>query len=635
MKIKLCFLFVFAVSVCVEAAHLEYWQGSMGATAGGRALNATESDPPAPQYYNQQTGYSPAMLDVAVNCSVSTAQADSRVVFFNDVTPQGVQIGIDLTASGRSDDSASTFQCYMQIDPDAYYTSNVYALFYNVVSDGEPAGTTVLVNLSWLTQGQFAGQGWVHFNNNSGLKIAVNQDPSQQYPASENVVYSGGSAYLSETWSSFRSEATVFPVKVGDTLAVYLDAYGNLTSDLQQASGQMAATFELELTVAEGRLNTADITGDKKVNLEDLAMLAANWLWEAPPAPNQSCQTAMTIRPNYVFEDSTVDTDSGELWYKIRPAAPMRGTVSLCGSDFDTRLTWFDGSGGQCPSWELGSNDDFCGQQSELIADMWDYQDYYFRVDSPTGQRGNVRLELTPIPRPDNDENWTATEVTAGTVYTGDNTGSVGDSSVWFTYTPDVSDYYRLSLCGSSFDTQLYVRDQDWNVIEYSDNVCDYTASELSVYLEAGSTYWIEVGSYTSEVRGTYQFQLTQGASAPANDQWQQATLYHPYNSVEGSTTLATGSDLSSCGDGDDQDVWYIMTASHGQIWLFGLSTLDAGKTMTIYDGSTGSPGTELACGQSTGGTLYLSQYLNISQTIYIRIGGSQGQPGYFSLYVN
>ncbi len=87
---------------------------------------------------------------------------------------------------------------------------------------------------------------------------------------------------------------------------------------------------------------------------------------------------------------------------------------------------------------------------------------------------------------------------------TGTDVSSCGNDDaydVWHSFTPEFSDEYTVSLCGSSFDTTLAVFDAcAGNEIACNDDWGDCGAqSQLTVYLEAGETYLIRVAGHRRE----------------------------------------------------------------------------------------------------------------------------------------
>ena len=105
---------------------------------------------------------------------------------------------------------------------------------------------------------------------------------------------------------------------------------------------------------------------------------------------NDACENAEAIGEviNLPFDtrQATIDgpglvIKSPNLWYRYTASATGSTTVSLCGSQFDTLVTVY--RGGECNptrSRLIGSNDDFCGLQSQLTFDATASQVYLIEV---------------------------------------------------------------------------------------------------------------------------------------------------------------------------------------------------------------------------------------------------------------
>jgi hypothetical protein len=520
------------------------------------------------------------------------------------------------------------------------YWNGRYGLFYKVASDGEPAGTPVKVRLSWNAQAQITDLGYAYFNYSpagDGILVAINSNPIDSVPAADSIIYRRSSLYFDNSGQSPQNDTIVFMAAVGDTIGIYLGGYTSIYFDNKTGGGDIQAEMAVNMQIVDSRDNPADINKDKKVDLADLAKLAESWLWEAPPPSNQNCDNALLVQPGKVYEETTVDTTNGELWYQFRPTETARYIVSLCGSDFDTRLTLYyhyDGMTEPCPGEYWNENDDFCDQQSQLEFSSWYNEMYYFKVDSPSGQRGNVRLEITKFTPPVNDDFDSATDADSNTTYTGTTIGSVGDAYVWYRFTPTDSDFYTLSLCGSSFDTTMELFDESYNILDFNNDACGQQ-SEMPAYLTAGVPYYIAVGSEYYEQRGDYQFRITRGAAVPANDECANATTFNRWDWIENSTAVATGSDISSCGTDDVQDVWYRFTADADRTYDFQLYIWNSNfeETITLYD-ATACPGTELFCSQTASGVAHFQRTMTTGQEILVRIAGYAGRSGHYTLYI-
>jgi hypothetical protein len=109
--------------------------------------------------------------------------------------------------------------------------------------------------------------------------------------------------------------------------------------------------------------------------------------------------------------DATVDgpgdsMTSPNVWFCYTATQTCSITVSLCGSEFDTKLAIYEGCG-IFPRWEnsLDYNDDFCGQQSLVTFEVIKDQDYLIEVGGfgdDTGQGLiSISCEGTELIEPD------------------------------------------------------------------------------------------------------------------------------------------------------------------------------------------------------------------------------------------
>ncbi|MDO9577993.1 MAG: hypothetical protein Q7J16_08915, partial [Candidatus Cloacimonadales bacterium] len=106
---------------------------------------------------------------------------------------------------------------------------------------------------------------------------------------------------------------------------------------------------------------------------------------------------------------------SPDLWYVFTPASDGLLYVGLCDTSFDTKLALYD----DCvPTTTLGTNDDSCGMQSELIdIPVVSGEDYYIQVGGYGSYAGAGLLDvaLTPSYVPEPPTNLFVTEAAFAT----------------------------------------------------------------------------------------------------------------------------------------------------------------------------------------------------------------------------
>lgn len=155
---------------------------------------------------------------------------------------------------------------------------------------------------------------------------------------------------------------------------------------------------------------------------------------------------------------------------------------------------------------------------------------YYYKVAAVnavgTGALSNER-SASPTPPtggPPNDhiENafassgtlWTpASQTTGGATPQANEQFScgMGSATVWYRWTPFTSNTYRFSTAGSDYDTVMAVYDSGTlgaAALACNDDADGALQSRLDLVLNAGVTYWVQVGPYVSAAAGTLQLSI-------------------------------------------------------------------------------------------------------------------------------
>jgi len=100
-----------------------------------------------------------------------------------------------------------------------------------------------------------------------------------------------------------------------------------------------------------------------------------------------------------------------------------------------------------------------------------------------------------------------------------------------------------------------------------------------------------------------------------------------------GTTEIATGTDLSSCGALDSEDVWHFYTPIGTGTATFSLCGSGLDTTLTIYDGCGGS---ELACNDDfCGDGSQVEMEVTAGQSYYLRVAGNNHVTGTYTLNVS
>lgn len=165
-------------------------------------------------------------------------------------------------------------------------------------------------------------------------------------------------------------------------------------------------------------------------------------------------------------------------------------------------------------------------------------------------------------------------------------TGSGGGKDVFYTFTPGATDYYEVSLCGSSFDTVVAVMSACGaaaaNVVACNDDAspsCGANNSRInSVQLSSGVTYIIRVAGYgtSSPESGAFTLQVSSAAPPLVGDICASGASLPEVPStggtVMGDAFGASADGDASCGDFvPGVDVWYRFTPATAGPWRISL----------------------------------------------------------------
>ncbi|PTX63680.1 hypothetical protein C8N46_101283 [Kordia periserrulae] len=203
---------------------------------------------------------------------------------------------------------------------------------------------------------------------------------------------------------------------------------------------------------------------------------------------------------------------------------------------------------------------------------------------------------------------------------------------------------YRISNCGSGYDTQMTIRDSGGNFVAFNDDngpACVGTAASIDFVPATTGDYRIHLNRYncatTNNLNGDIVVTLlSNGASAPANNACANATALTVNGAV--CTTSTTGTTLYatqsisaiSCGGytgNADDDVWFSFVATATDLDI----TVTPGTlTDAVVDLRSGScNGTNIDCADATTGSnseRISASGLTIGNTYYVRVysyGGS------------
>jgi hypothetical protein len=224
------------------------------------------------------------------------------------------------------------------------------------------------------------------------------------------------------------------------------------------------------------------------------------------------------------FEGTTSDNidtygyTAPDEWYEFTLEDQAIVNVSLCGSSFNTFLRIL-----QDCNTQIATNDDFCGEQSQLVT-MLGPGTFQICVEGAWGEQNEgeyiLSVELVDQNQVDGADNCedavminSVPFVTMGT--TTDNSDTYGSSSPdeWFMFNMTQSGEVTISLCGSSYDTYLRLLTDDCATeIAYNDDYCGLQ-SQLDLALDPGA-YRICVEGWSSS-SGTFVLSVDGTGIAP------------------------------------------------------------------------------------------------------------------------
>ncbi|MBK9188407.1 MAG: hypothetical protein IPM33_05565 [Phycisphaerales bacterium] len=387
-----------------------------------------------------------------------------------------------------------------------------------------------------------------------------------------------------------------------------------------------------------------------------LGFSAALALATAAFAQADDCASATAIGEGSFPYDTTGATPlatggcydaSPDMWFVYTPTGSGAATLSLCGSGYDTALSYWTA----CPAnggVQLGCNDDFCGLQSQINGvSVTAGTPIWIRVHgfSANFGAGTLNITLSGGGGPANDACGSATVQNGPgslpfdtTAATNDGTAACGASAaspdIWYSYVPTLSGNVIIETCGSFYDTVLSAHAGcGGGEIVCNDDACGLQSS-ITVAGTAGIPMLIRVAGFGGQVgTGTITFSEP---LPPANDLCIFGTAVG-----EGSfpiDTLAATDEgpAASCGFGGDpgsNDVFYHYTPSF--TGTARISTCGSGFD-TIVQVLAQCGGVELACNDDACGLQSQTNVEVQANTAYIiRVSGYFGARGTGTLTID
>ena len=357
---------------------------------------------------------------------------------------------------------------------------------------------------------------------------------------------------------------------------------------------------------------------------------------------NDTCANAMELTPGIMrgtvvgaTQDGTTNatgTSGADVWYTYQPASNGTLTLATCDAytDFDTVLSIHSGCVGTGGN-EIASNDQFCGDQSQVSTAVTAGEVYLIRVAGWSNASGIFQLDVTgPASMPPLNDAWqNAMHIGPGTYYQNTDNANVDGSTtcdsaapdVWYVYTPYFDQIVTVDTCGvqagngfgsdqTQIDTVLSVHSMSHPspnsaaaVIACNDQWCN-NGSRVEWDATAGTTYLIRAAGWTTN---SGPFALSLSGSEVRNDFCNTAMTIDEGTYLVSLNGAFASDGESTCGSAatDVQpDLWYRFVApgsgdlSVSSCGTHDLAGVDSGTdtVLSVHSACPGNDGSQLAC---------------------------------------
>ncbi|MHC4705227.1 MAG: hypothetical protein ACYTFQ_32155, partial [Planctomycetota bacterium] len=334
--------------------------------------------------------------------------------------------------------------------------------------------------------------------------------------------------------------------------------------------------------------------------------------------PNNDCDKAEPVGDvtNLAFDTSRATFDgpghfmrSPNLWYCYTATCTGEVTISLAGSQFDTKLAVYNGCECYPQSNDLiKSNDDFHGQQSEVTFSATAASQYLIEVggyNQTAKGRGVINITCDgqgcKVQNDDCDKAQTVADATNlqfdTSCATFDGLGHCMTSpNIWYRYTAAGTGEVTVSLAGSSFDTKLAVyegTDCHPNIdamLGCNDDFDNKLTSQITFPAQAGVEYLIEVGGYSSDEVGPGLLNIVSDLTPPPapKDNCANAIAIGDVTDLVFDTSEATFDGPGLCLT--SPNIWYCYTASCTGEVTVSLAGSSFDTMLAVYNGCDCNP---------------------------------------------
>jgi hypothetical protein len=364
--------------------------------------------------------------------------------------------------------------------------------------------------------------------------------------------------------------------------------------------------------------------------------------------------------------DHAGDPGGASVWYSWTPTASGPVDLDTCGSEFDTLLAVYEGASVDNLT-SVAANDNRphsdCGGvnaaplTSEIRFDAVAGRTYHIAVDGKGGASRFFELRLNGGPGNDNFAKAQTISATPQFIVDGtnrlatkqpgepDHAGAGGSHSVWYSWTPAVTEPIRIASCsaesfqdpviavytGSAVDALTPVASGDDGAV----HGCTAADAEVHFKAEAGTTYRIAVDAVGEHA----QFFELQFFELPRNDDFAAAATLSLAGSASGDNTFATKQpgEPNHAGDPGGHSVWYTWTPQlSGQVHVSVCPEREEFEPLLgIYTGSSVDTLTPVPVSASDAADCKADELNALAGTTYrIAVDGKAGSVGSFSIRI-
>ncbi|HPG70190.1 MAG TPA: hypothetical protein PLO37_25375, partial [Candidatus Hydrogenedentes bacterium] len=325
--------------------------------------------------------------------------------------------------------------------------------------------------------------------------------------------------------------------------------------------------------------------------------------------------------------------DWNDVWYVYTAGAASDVVVDLTGSNFNTTLAVYDACGGN----ELACNDDYTSSQSQVTLSAASGSSYYIRVAGYNGSEGTCHVLVFTAPPPANDACFNAEGMVENVAVTGTNFGATGTdvsscasndwNDVWYVYTAATTDTATVSIWSDFLLTFAIYDECAGTELACLQNGA-YVGSSRPFGFVQGETYYVRIAGANGAV-GSFRVTLNV-IVPPDNDECANAAVLLNAGAATGSNVGATGTDITSCGRNDWNDVWYAYTAPRTGTATLEVSIGSYGTVMTVavFDACAGTELLSIDIPSSLSWPFPVTE----GETYYIRIAGENGATSSFQI---